>query len=323
MRAASKTGERRTGGKSTKVKIRLSDGERERLERVAGHPRSLRKHAWRARIVLALGSGRGLMEMARRTGMSKRAVWRGRDRFLAEGVDGLLRNATRPSGEEADCGGQGEGRDRPRDVAAGDHRGGHARHWTVRALAEKMGMAVSTTHGILKGNGLKPHQVKTFKVSRDPRFELKVRDVVGLHVVNPLDHAVVLSVDEKPQIQALGGARRSLPMTSGHAETRTRDYRRHGEGRRAAPLGGVPRLPRPCRGGDRPRNPGARHPRQRVVAPLGRGPRVAEEPSRLDVSLHADLGVVDERRRGVLLEACAAAAEERGLRLSGRPRRGD
>ena len=87
-------------------------------------------------------------------------------------------------------------------------------------------MAVSTMHGILKGNGLRAHQVKTFKVSRDPRFDLKVRDVVGLHV-NPPDHAVVLSVDEKPRRQAPGSTRRSLPMTSDHAETRTRDYRRH------------------------------------------------------------------------------------------------
>ena len=88
-------------------------------------------------------------------------------------------------------------------------------------------MAVSTMHGILKGNRPGPHQVKTFKVSRDPRFELKVRDVVGLYV-NPPDHAVVLSVDEKPQIQALGSTQTSLPMTSDHPETRTHDYRRHG-----------------------------------------------------------------------------------------------
>ena len=100
FRAANKTGERQTGRKSTKVKTGLSDGERERLERVAGNPRSLRKHAWRARIVLELGSGHGLMETARRTGMSKQAVWRWWDRFLAEGVDGLLRDATRPPGKK-------------------------------------------------------------------------------------------------------------------------------------------------------------------------------------------------------------------------------
>ena len=88
------------GGKSTRRKIGLSDEERERLEQVAGHPRSLQKHAWRARIVPGLGSGLGLMETIRRTGMSKPTVWRWWDRFLAEGVDGLLRHATRPPGKK-------------------------------------------------------------------------------------------------------------------------------------------------------------------------------------------------------------------------------
>ena len=96
-------------------------------------------------------------------------------------------------------------------------------------------MAVSTMHGILKENGLRPHQVKTFKVSRDPRFEIKVRDVVGLYV-NPPDHAVVPSVDEKPRRQALGGTRRPLPMKPGHAETRMHDYRWHGTARLLAAL---------------------------------------------------------------------------------------
>ena len=110
------------GGKSTRRETGLSDAERKRLERVAGHPRSPRKHAWRARIVPGLGSGHGLVETIRRTGMSKPTVWRWRDRLLAEGVDGLLRDAT-------------------------------------------------TVRNILRRHGLKPHQVKTFKVSRDPRFE--------------------------------------------------------------------------------------------------------------------------------------------------------
>ena len=154
-------------------------------------------------------------------------------------------------------------------------------------------------------------------VSRDPRFELRVRDVVGLYV-NPPDHAVVLSVDEKPRRQALGG---TAPPAFWRPSTSPRG--RSWVGRSSGTLGGVPLLLRPRRGGDRARNPGARHSRQRVVPPLGRGPRVAEGPSRLDVSLHADLGVLDERRRGVLPEAGAAEAEERGLRLSGRLRRGD
>ena len=95
----------------------------------------------------------------------------------------------------------------------------HSSHWTLRALAKNLGIAVSTVFSILKRNGLKPHRVKTFKVSRDPRFELKVRDVVGLYA-NPPDHAVVISVDEKTQIQALGRTQTPLPMKPGHSETR-------------------------------------------------------------------------------------------------------
>ncbi|MCY4316113.1 MAG: IS630 family transposase, partial [Roseovarius sp.] len=97
------------------------------------------------------------------------------------------------------------------------------------------GMDATTVRNIPRRHGLRPHQVKTFKVSRDPRFEIKVRDVAGLYV-NPPDHAVVLSVDEKPRRQALGSTQTSLPMTSDHEETRTRDYRRHGTTRLLAAL---------------------------------------------------------------------------------------
>ena len=193
------------GRKSTKVKIRLSDGERERLEKVAGHPRSLQKHAWRARIVLELGSGHGLMETARRTGMSKQAVWRWWDRFLAEGVDGLLRDATRPPGKKP----IGEDRVKAAIDLAMSPPPAHARHWTVRALADKTGVAVGTMHRILKGHGLRPHQVKTFKVSRDPRFELKVATSWAFLVSTMPDHCVNVSrIMRRPglHLQAAGTA---------------------------------------------------------------------------------------------------------------------
>ena len=224
------------GRKSTRQEIDLSDGDRERLEGIVNNPRSLQKHVWRARIVLALGSGRGLAETMRRTGMSKPTVWRWWDRFLAEGVDGLLRDATRPPGRKP----VPEDRVKAVVALAMSPPPEHARHWTLKALAEEMGdMVISTVRNILLRHGLRPHQVKTFKVSRDPRFEIKVRDVVGLYV-DPPDHAVVLSVDESErvnatgsseranQIQALGRTQRPLPMKPGHAETRTHDYRRNG-----------------------------------------------------------------------------------------------
>ena len=224
------------GRKSTRQEIDLSAGDRERLEGIVNNPRSLQKHVWRARIVLALGSGRGLAETMRRTGMSKPTVWRWWDRFLAEGVDGLLRDATRPPGRKP----VPEDRVKAVVALAMSPPPEHARHWTLKALAEEMGdMVISTVRNILLRHGLRPHQVKTFKVSRDPRFEIKVRDVVGLYV-DPPDHAVVLSVDESErvnatgsseranQIQALGRTQRPLPMKPGHAETRTHDYRRNG-----------------------------------------------------------------------------------------------
>ena len=111
----------------------------------------------------------------------------------------------------------------------------HASHWTLRALAKKPGIVVSTVFGNLNRNGLKPHRVKTFKDYRDPRFELKVRDVFGL-CVNPPDHAIVISVDEKTQIQALGRTQTPLPMKPGHPETRTHDYERNGTTRLMAAL---------------------------------------------------------------------------------------
>ena len=146
------------GRKSTRTEIRLSDGERKRLERVAGHPRSLRKHAWRARIVPGLGSGLGLMGTIRRTGMSKPTVWRWRDRFLAEGVDGLLRDATRPPGKKPI---KEDKVKAPVDLAMSPPPA-HARHWTLKALAGEIGgMEATTVRNILRRHGLKPHQVKT------------------------------------------------------------------------------------------------------------------------------------------------------------------
>ena len=149
--------------------------------------------------------------------MSKPTVWRWWGRFLAEGVDGLLRDATRPPGRKR----VPEDQVKALIDLAMSPPPEHARHWTVRALARRLGMAASTMHGILKENDLRPHQVKTFKVSRD---------VVGF-CVDPPAHAVVRSVDESErvnQIQALGRTQRPLPMKPGHAGTGTHGYRRNG-----------------------------------------------------------------------------------------------
>ncbi len=209
--------------RSKRETIILSGEERERLERIRDHPSSLRRHAWRADIVLHLGSGSGLMDTVRGTGRSKPCVWRWWDRFLAERVDGLLYDATRPPG-------------RKRTAESGERElvelamssPPHASHRPLRELAGRIGgMAHGTVRNILRAKGLRPHRVKTFRVSRDPAFERRIHDVEGLYV-NPPDHAVVLSVDGKRRIQALGRTRRPLPMKRGHATTRTHDYRRNG-----------------------------------------------------------------------------------------------
>ena len=312
------------GTKSTRQEIRLSDEDRERLEQIEFNPRSPQKHVWRAGIILELGSGCGLAETMRLTGMSKPTVWRWWDRFLAEGVDGLLRDATRPPGKKP----VPEGKVKAVIALAMSPPPEHALHWTVRALAQKLGMVISTVHGILKDNGPRPHQVKTFKVSRDPRFEIKVRDVVGLYV-DPSDHAVVLSVDEKTQIQALGRTQKPLPMKPGHAETRTHDYKRNGTTCLLAVLD-VATGKVVGQTVERHRSeeflafldhlaediaPGTPV-HVRLIPQIGRGPRVAEKPSRLGVPLHPDFGLLDECRRGLLLQALKAEAEGRGLRLA-------
>ena len=147
----------------------------------------------------------------------------GRDRFLPEGVGGLLRDVPRRRGRkpisEEKVGEPVELAMPPPPERAG--------HWTPRAPAKKLDIAVSTVFGIPERNGPEPRKIKTFKVSRDPRFEMKVRDVVGL-CADPPDHAVVVPVDEKTRIQALGRTRQPLPMKPGHPETRTRDCKRNG-----------------------------------------------------------------------------------------------
>ena len=137
------------GRASTRQGIELSDAERERLEGIMNNPQTLQKHAWRAQIILELGTGCGLVETMRRTGMSKPTVWRWCDRFLAEGVDGRLRDATRPPRRKPI----------PEDrvkalIALAMSPPPHASHWTLKALAEAMGgMVIATVRNILKRRG--------------------------------------------------------------------------------------------------------------------------------------------------------------------------
>jgi transposase len=206
-----------------RISIDISDTDRQRLVAIVTDRNSARKHVWRAQIVLLTGDGCGTMELTRRTGTSKTSVWRWQERFLAEGVPGLLRDKTRPPripplGAEVEA----------RVVAATQTAApGETTHWTSVAMARHIGISVSSVQRVWRKHGLQPHKVRQFKLSNDPRFAAKLLDIVGLYV-SPPEHAVVLSIDEKSQIQALDRTQPGLPMKKGRCGTMTHDYKRHG-----------------------------------------------------------------------------------------------
>ena len=146
-----------------------------------------------------------------------------RRRFLERGVAGL---ATRPKAGRKDHAVPALTVERLVELAMSPPPAGRSR-WTTRLLAKEVGLTSGCVSDVLRRNGLKPHRVRTYKVSRDPAFVAKVRDVVGLYL-NPPEHAVVLSVDEKTSIQALERTQRPLPLRSGRAARHTHDYKRHG-----------------------------------------------------------------------------------------------
>jgi len=203
--------------------IYVSPSTRARLEQLIADRNTPRKVIWRADIVLATADGLGTMAISRRVGRSKLCVWRWQERFIAEGVDGLLRDKTRPS------------RKRPLATAVklkvlaktARETPADATHWSRASMAAAIGISASSVGRIWAEAGLKPHLVRGFKISNDPMFEEKVTDVVGLYM-NPPDKALVLCVDEKSQIQALDRTQPGLPMKRGRAATMTHDYKRHG-----------------------------------------------------------------------------------------------
>ena len=206
-----------------RTNIRLSAAERNELEAVVANRNSPQKHVWRAKIVLLTADAHGTAEIMRATGKAKTVIWRWQERFQDEGAAGLWRDKTCPSripplGPEV----------AERVVAltlAGPPP--TASHWTGSAMAKAAGISVSSVQRIWRAHGLRPHLVRRFKLSNDPQFAAKLREIVGLYV-NPPDHAIVLSVDEKSQIQALDRTQPGLPMKKGRAGTITHDYKRHG-----------------------------------------------------------------------------------------------
>jgi len=207
----------------TGITIDVKPEDRERLLAVLANRNSPQKHVWRARIVLLTAEGHGTAAIMRQAGVAKTAVWRWQERFMEAGTDGLLRDKTRPS------------RIAPLPPAVAERvvaltlgaPPGETTRWTAPAMAAEVGISVSSVQRIWRAHGLQPHRLRQFKLSNDPRFAAKLRDIVGLYV-DPPAHAVVLSVDEKSQIQALDRTQPGLPLKRGRCGTTTHDYKRHG-----------------------------------------------------------------------------------------------
>src|SRR5260221_11163278 len=206
-----------------RTNIQLSRADRSKLEAVVANRNSPQKHAWRAKIVLLTADGRGTAEIMQATGRAKTVIWRWQERFRDEGAAGLWRDKTRrsripPLSPEV-----------AKRVVALTLAGSPpaASHWTGSEMAKAAGISVSSVQRIWRAHGLQPHRVRQFKLSNDPQFAAKLHDIVGLYV-DPPDHAIVLSVDEKSQIQALDRTQPGLPMKKGRAGTMTHDYKRHG-----------------------------------------------------------------------------------------------
>ncbi len=205
------------------ISIDVSPLDRRRLEALIRDGNAAQKHVWRAEIVALTAAGVGTNEIMRRTGKSKTCVWRWQERFMQEGFEGLLRDKTRPSriaplGEAV--------AERVVALTLADPPG-ETTHWTGEAMAQAAGISVSSVQRIWRAHGLQPHRWRQFKLSNDPAFAAKLRDVVALYV-DPPAHAIVLSLDEKSQIQALDRTQPGLPMKKGRLGTMTHDYKRHG-----------------------------------------------------------------------------------------------
>ncbi|HUP53341.1 MAG TPA: IS630 family transposase [Longimicrobiales bacterium] len=202
--------------------LQVSAEDRATLGRWLARRKTAQALALRARIVLACEAGTSNTEVARSLGIYRQTVAKWRSRYVKRGIDGLL-DEPRPGA--------------PRKISDSDvervitltleGKPEDATHWSTRSMALRTGMTQSAISRIWRAFGLQPHRSETFKLSKDPLFIEKVRDIVGLYL-NPPDRALVLCVDEKSQIQALDRTAPLLPMRPGQIERRTHDYVRHG-----------------------------------------------------------------------------------------------
>jgi transposase len=203
--------------------IKLTEAERKKLKSIAGSPRQPLRLVQRANIVLMAEKGLENVEIAQRLNVSVPLVGRWRRRYAASNFAGIEKDKTRPPGK-------------PKTESAlvqtildktMQETPIAQTHWSQHSMAKAAGVSPSTVGRIWRAHGLKPHLVKTFKLSNDRLFVEKLEDVVGLYI-NPPEHAVVLCADEKSQIQALDRTQPGLPIKPGRAGTMTHDYKRYG-----------------------------------------------------------------------------------------------
>ena len=204
------------------VEVLLSDGEREQLEAWARRRKSAQALAVRSRVVLAAAEGLKNTQIAERLGIRRATAAKWRTRFVTERLDGLV-DEPRPGRPRTVSDAQVEAV----IVATLERVPRDATHWSTRSMAAEVGLSQSAVLRIWRAFGLQPHRQETWKLSKDPQFIDKVRDVVGLYL-DPPERAVVLCVDEKSQIQALDRTAPILPMLPGVPERATHDYKRAG-----------------------------------------------------------------------------------------------
>jgi len=203
--------------------ISLTEQQRQQLESYARGRSVAVRLALRANMILLAADGLENRQIAEQVGVGRDTVALWRKRFAASGIAGIIKDAAR--------------RGRKPKLSAHtvqkivrkttQEKPAQATQWSTRSMARAMGVSPATVGRIWRRHGLKPHRVKRFKLSNDPQFAQKVEDIVGLYL-NPPEHALVLSVDEKSQIQALDRTQPGLPLKKGRCGTMTHDYKRHG-----------------------------------------------------------------------------------------------
>ncbi len=203
--------------------VTLNTAQCKQLDRYARGCQVAVRLALRARIVLLAADGLENKQIAAQLGVSRQLVARWRTRFLESSIAGIAKDAPRPGRKPA------VSKQKVQQIIHKTTREkpSNATHWSRRTMAAAAGVSASTVGRIWRAHGLKPHRVKTFKLSNDPRFAEKLDDIVGLYL-NPPEHALVLSLDEKSQIQALDRTQPGLPLKKGRGQTMTHDYKRNG-----------------------------------------------------------------------------------------------